>query len=220
MTQNHGGAFGLATERWGVVGVLLAAGAGRRAGGPKALRHDPDGTPWLVRSIAVLQEGGCDAVVVVLGAEADQARRLLRGAGVDADPRVRVVEEADWARGLATSLRAGIRAAAPADAMLVHLVDLPDVTAAVVRRVLGAATAGPQVLARASYDGAPGHPVLIGADHLDAVLAEATADRGASAYLRRHHVLAVPCEDLASGQDRDGVTDGMVVTEGAGVNDA
>ncbi|HEY6683600.1 MAG TPA: NTP transferase domain-containing protein, partial [Propionibacteriaceae bacterium] len=50
-----------------IIGVLLAAGAGRRAGGPKALRVDPDGTSWLLRSITVLREGGCDAVVVVLG---------------------------------------------------------------------------------------------------------------------------------------------------------
>ena len=54
--------------------MLLAAGAGRRAGGPKALRIDSDGTSWLLRSIAVLRDGGCAAVVVVLGCEADRVR--------------------------------------------------------------------------------------------------------------------------------------------------
>ena len=34
-----------------ILGVLLAAGAGRRAGGPTALRVDADGTSWLERSI-------------------------------------------------------------------------------------------------------------------------------------------------------------------------
>ena len=44
------------------------------------------------------------------------------------------------------------------------LVDLPDVTAEVVRRV-SAAGDGPRALARATYDGWPGHPVLLGRDH-------------------------------------------------------
>ena len=65
------------------VGVLLAAGAGRRAGGPKALRVDADGTSWLLRSIAVLRDGGCAAVIVVLGC---QAARCPRRAG-QIDPR-------------------------------------------------------------------------------------------------------------------------------------
>ena len=31
------------------VGLLLAAGEGRRFGGPKALARDADGTSWLLR---------------------------------------------------------------------------------------------------------------------------------------------------------------------------
>ena len=69
-----------------VMGVLLAAGAGRRAGGPKALRVDGDGTSWLLRSIAVLRDGGCDAVIVVLGCEAESARGILAGSALAADP--------------------------------------------------------------------------------------------------------------------------------------
>ena len=39
-----------------VAGVLLAAGGGSRMGQPKALVHDPDGTSWLQRGVAVLRE--------------------------------------------------------------------------------------------------------------------------------------------------------------------
>ena len=35
------------------VGVLLAAGEGRRMGQPKALVRDPDGTSWLNRAVDV-----------------------------------------------------------------------------------------------------------------------------------------------------------------------
>jgi len=53
-------------------GLLLAAGAGRRMGRPKALVPG-----WLRASVAALRAGGCDRVTVVLGAGADEAAPLL-----------------------------------------------------------------------------------------------------------------------------------------------
>jgi CTP:molybdopterin cytidylyltransferase MocA len=179
-----------------VHGLLLAAGAGTRMGGPKALVVDEAGESWLARSVDVLHAGGCEAVTVVLGAAVDDAVGLLDGRGAD------VVVAHDWADGMAASLRAGLRSLAPADAALVHLVDLPDVTADVVRRVLAAA-AGPATLARASYDGVPGHPVLLGHDHWAPVAATATGDHGARDHLRAHAVELVECGDLATGRDVD-----------------
>jgi CTP:molybdopterin cytidylyltransferase MocA len=180
-----------------VHGLLLAAGAGRRMGTPKALLRDPDGTAWSARSVAALLDGGCDAVTVVLGAAADEAVRL-----VPPGP-VAVVVAHDWAEGMGASLRAGL-AALPAGpvAAVVSLVDLPDVDAAVVRRVL-AAGAGAGTLARATYDGVPGHPVLLGRDHWAGVAATASGDRGARDYLGSQDVTVVECGDLATGRDVD-----------------
>jgi CTP:molybdopterin cytidylyltransferase MocA len=188
-----------------IIGVLLAAGAGRRAGGPKALRVDPDGTSWLLRSIMVLREGGCDAVVVVVGSEADRATDVLASAGFAADPGLTVVNAPDWQQGMGSSLRHGLLAAQRyhVAAVLVHLVDLPDVTPEVVRRVLRKAPLGPAVLARATYGGRPGHPVLIGRDHLPSIMMDLGGDTGAKDYLAHHHADGVECGDLASGQDRD-----------------
>ena len=183
-----------------VVGVLLAAGGGRRAGGPKALRSQPDGTSWLLRSIGVLRDGGCAEVVVVLGSQADRARDLMAP-----DPAIVVVEASDWELGMGSSLRAGLLAVSQqhAVAALVHLVDLPDVTAEVVRRVLRQAPPGASSLARATYDGRPGHPVLIGPEHLAPVIDSLSGDRGAQDYLARHSAHGVECGDLASGRDQD-----------------
>src|SRR5687768_3434712 len=86
-----------------IVGVLLAAGAGRRAGGPKALRVDADGTSWLLRSIAVLRDGGCDAVIVVLGCQAAGARDLLVRSPFAEDPMITVVEAPNWDQGMGSS---------------------------------------------------------------------------------------------------------------------
>ena len=177
------------------VGLLLAAGAGERFGGPKALARDADGTSWLLRSVQALRP--CAEIVVVLGAEAEQAAALL-------PMSVARVRADDWAEGMGASLRAGLSALAATahEAALVSLVDLPDVGAAVVARLVAAST-GPGVLARAAYDGVPGHPVLIGRDHWVGVVETATGDRGARDYLATHDVVLVECGDLATGADVD-----------------
>lgn len=179
-----------------VTGVLLAAGAGTRMGRPKALMSDEHGS-WLARACAALADGGCDNGIVVLGASADEARGLLDG--VDAD----IVEATDWPEGMGASLRAGLTRAGTTDAgaALVHLVDLPDVGADVVARVL--ALTAPDALVRATYRGRPGHPVLIGRDHWSGVIHDAKGDRGARNYLDSHDAVDVDCSDLASGRDVD-----------------
>lgn len=175
-------------------GLLLAAGAGRRMGTPKALVRDADGTSWLLRALASL--GPCPGVTVVLGAAADEAARLV-------PPSVQVVVAQDWASGMGASLRAGL-AAMPedVDAVLVTLVDLPDVSAAVVSRMLATAS-GAQALARATYADRPGHPVLIGRDHWPEAAQVAVGDRGARDLLARPDVVRVECGDLAEGRDVD-----------------
>jgi CTP:molybdopterin cytidylyltransferase MocA len=165
-------------------------------GTPKALVSDAAGS-WLVRGVRALDDGGCSGVTVVLGARSAEAVGFLDGLGVD------VVVASDWAQGMSASLRAGLGALpADAEAAVVLLVDLPDVTADVVRRVVDAGT-GPDALARATYDGRPGHPVLIGRDHWAGVVALATGDRGARDYLDTHPTTPVECGDLASGRDVD-----------------
>jgi CTP:molybdopterin cytidylyltransferase MocA len=178
-----------------VVGLLLAAGAGERFGGPKALARDADGTSWLLRSVHALRP--CAEIVVVLGAEAPRASALL-------PMSVSRIRCDDWAEGMGASLRSGLEAIAYTDhdAVLVSLVDLPDVGGAVVARLLDA-DHGRASLARAAYDGVPGHPVLLGRDHWAGVVETATGDRGARDYLATHDVELVECGDLATGADVD-----------------
>ena len=164
-------------------------------GRPKAL---VDG--WLVRSVDAL--AGCDDVVVVLGAGADEARPLLGGHDVT------VVLNADWADGMGSSLDVGLGHLLHGDATrcVLMLVDLPDVGADVVRRLLDLPEE-PTVLARAAYDGTPGHPVLLGRDHWGGVRAGAGGDEGAKGYLRQREVTLVECRDLATGEDVDSLSE-------------
>lgn len=176
-------------------GLLLAAGAGRRMGQPKAL-VEVDGEPLVRRALRALLDGGVAPVVVVLGARAADVEAVL-------PPEVQAVQARDWADGMGASLRAGLAALeGRAEAAVVHLVDLPGVSATAVARL--ATVAGPDVLARAAYGGRPGHPVLIGRAHWSGVRAAAAGDAGARGYLAgRTDVRLVECGDLAVPDDVD-----------------
>lgn len=186
------------------VGLLLAAGAGRRMGGPKALvRPAPDSPTFLEATLDRLAHAGLERVVVVLGARADDARPVAEAAHAE------VVVAADWDEGMGASLRAGLAhldttSDDDVHAALVTLVDLPDVGTPVYRRVLDAGRGlGPATLLRAEYDGRPGHPVVLGRDHWQPVVTTARGDRGARDHLAAHPPTPVECGDLATGSDAD-----------------
>lgn len=188
-----------------VAGIVLAAGQGRRMGTPKALLDLPAGTSYLHAACEVLHASGCDPLIAVLGASATDAAATL-----PAELPVEVALNEDWHEGMSTSLRAGLQAVVPlagVDAALIHLVDLPDVGAAVMRRVLhtGRSAAGglASALVRATYGPLPGHPVLIGREHFAGVLASLEGDAGARSYLQEHPHAQVDVSDLATGRDID-----------------
>ena len=177
-----------------VAGLVLAAGAGRRFGGPKALA-EVAGERLIDRTVRVARAGGLGHVVVVSGAT-----------GLDLPD---VVHNPGWAEGMGSSLRVGLRAMAPdVDAALVLLVDQPGVTDSAVERVR-TAVEGTSALVVATYGGAWGHPVALGRAHWPEVLETATGDRGAREVLRRHaaDVMTVECGDVASADDVDTAAD-------------
>ena len=174
----------------GVAGLVLAAGEGRRFGGPKA----PvviEGERLVDRAVRVLREGGCDPVYVVLGAWSGDV------------PDAIVVANPEWPEGMGSSLRAGLAAleGAPVDAAVVTLVDLPGLTSAAVRRLVGADSG----IAAATYDGERGHPVRFGRGHWAGISESARGDAGARDYLRAHadEVTLIEVGDVASGEDLD-----------------
>jgi molybdenum cofactor cytidylyltransferase len=125
--------------------------------------------------------------VVVLGAHALRLRLMLGRAGV----RVVTATNPDWASGLASSLRTGI-AAVPrsAQAVLVTLVDQPQVDAAALRRLLAAWQRRPGAPAAAYYDGHAGVPAIVPRRHFRALRA-LQGDSGARALLRQAGELTV-----------------------------
>jgi len=188
-------------------GLVLAAGSGSRYGGPKALAHDVDGTSWLQRAVQALTDGGCAPVMVALGADADEAEDLL-----DPSAGLLVVRAQDWSTGLSASLRAGLRAArtiAPEPAGVVVVpVDVPDLSADLVARLLSpddddSRRVDDGTLRRAVFGGRPGHPVVLGRRHWGPLLSELTGDSGARDYLAARQVDEIECADLGTGLDVD-----------------
>lgn len=183
-------------------GLVLAAGAGRRLGRPKAL-VDIGGELLVDRAARVLAEGGCDPVVVVLGA---QARDVVAAAALD---HAVVVVNDGWADGMGSSLRCGLAVVADTGAtdVVVLLVDQPQVEAAHVRRLLDRRGESPAVVA--SYGGEPRNPALLAASIWPQVCELAVGDVGARAWIRAHpeQVLAVACDDLGGDIDIDTVED-------------
>ncbi len=184
-----------------VVGIVLAAGAGRRMGGPKALIGPlADHRAPLARVCEWVHEAGCHQVIAVIGAESARVRAVMQP-----ESWLDIVEASDWTQGMGASLRTGLAAASltSASAALVTLVDLPDVRSQIYRRVLSAAGSASGTLARASFDGRPGHPVVLGRDWWESVAASAVGDRGARELFATTPHTLIECGDLGTGRDAD-----------------
>lgn len=134
-----------------VVGVLLAAGFGRRFGADKRFHPLSDGTPMAVAAARRLRVACAYSVAVVRADDADLAA-LLQETGCA------VVHSAAAAQGMGHSLAAGVAATAGAGGWLVALADMPYIAPASYRAVLAALAAGAPI-ARPRHRGAPGHPV-------------------------------------------------------------
>lgn len=182
-----------------MAGVVLAAGAGRRLGQPKALVR-LGGELLVERAVRTASDGGCDPVIVVLGSHADEVLEHARLGGAE------VVVADNWSEGMGASLRAGIDAATArgCEAIAVILVDQPRIGPEALHRLSAAWKAG-AVAAVATYDGRPRNPAVLDRSIWADVSAAAQGDTGARGWLRAHpdQVVEVPCDGTGDPVDID-----------------
>lgn len=173
-----------------VAGIVLAAGEGKRFGGPKA-PFKIDGERLVDRAVRVLHKAGCTPVAAVLGAWQGEVDGAV------------VLTNSGWQEGMASSLRVALQwlnVEANTDYALITLVDLPGLTPQAVRRVLNA----PDGIAVATYEGKRGHPVRIPREHFRTLIDTVSGDEGARSFLAgRDDITFVEVGDVASGLDLD-----------------
>jgi len=131
-------------------------------GRPKAL-VEIAGRRALDRIVAACREGGCDPVLVVVGADAEAVGAAARAAGAT------VVENGSWTRGRSTSVKAALPHLPPGSrGILLFPVDHPLVEADVVRALL---SAPPAEVVLPVHAGRRGHPILLAASLFPAIAA-------------------------------------------------
>jgi CTP:molybdopterin cytidylyltransferase MocA len=168
----------------------LAAGAGTRFGAEPKQLAIVDGRPLLEHAVAAqCAVPALERVVVVLGNRAEEIR-----AGVDFG-RAEVIVCDTWSEGQSASLRCGAAALRGAGKVIVTLGDMPRIGPELIARFVEE-----PARARASYDGRPGHPVVLGPDEL-ARLDALSGDVGARELLKGGRL--IDCGDIAVGVDID-----------------
>lgn len=183
-----------------VAALVLAAGRSRRMGGPNKLLLPVDGKPMVRRVVEAALASRASPVVVVVGHQQHEVRQALRGL------KVHLVPNPDFAEGLSTSLKAGLKAL-PEDAAgaVVCLGDMPRVNAALIDRLVAAfAPVEGRGIVAPTWRGRRGNPVLWGRAFF-AEMQELTGDVGARELLARHadQVAEVDAGDDAALVDID-----------------
>jgi CTP:molybdopterin cytidylyltransferase MocA len=162
-----------------IEGIVLAAGASRRMGEPKALL-EVDGQPFLERAIRLLRQAGCRYVLAVVAPDDDWIVRIADTSGA----AVVINDKADSEQ--IDSLRLGI-ANLPDDydAVVVLPVDFPRVQQKTVDALFAEYARQPSAVLNPTYHGKPGHPVIFSSDVV-AELLRPDLPHGARSVIEQH----------------------------------
>jgi molybdenum cofactor cytidylyltransferase len=146
---------GSAPSMAGVAAIVLAAGRSTRMGAQNKLLADLNGKPMVRQVVEAALGSQARPVLVVTGHMAAEVGAAL--AGLD----VRLVVNPDYATGLASSLKAGIRAVPPECAgALILLGDMPGVAAEDADRLVDAFAEVPDVIVMPVHEGRQGNPLI------------------------------------------------------------
>ncbi len=160
-----------------IVGILLAAGAGRRFAGDKLLHRLPNGLS-IAHAAARNLIAAIPRSVAVVRPESHGLARLFASEGLT------VLPFALAAQGMGASLAHGVAATATASGWVIALADMPVISPETIRDIAALLRRG-AVLAAPEYQGRRGHPVAFAARFRDALIA-LDGDTGARSVLARH----------------------------------
>jgi CTP:molybdopterin cytidylyltransferase MocA len=181
-----------------IAGIILAGGASRRMGTPKALLRFEDET-FLDRMIRLFAEA-LNPVIVVLGHQGEQIR-----AGLERAAQAAFVVNPDPERGMLSSLQCSL-AAVPGDAEAVMFtpVDHPQLSGSTLEKLAAAFAEHRAPVTVPTYAGRHGHPVCIARPLIAELLALPTTAQ-ASDVIHRYaqQTCYVAVDDAAVTTDID-----------------
>lgn len=187
-------------------GVILAAGMSRRMGYPKPLL--PFQGKFLLEHVLIsCLDSLLDHVFLVLGYE---AQRILAAMGPKLNhPRLTIILNPEYAKGLSTSLRAGLRGAVRFPSVMFLLGDQPKVNPNLIDCMIQRFWASGKEICVPVYQGKRGNPVLIGR-RLYGVLMTIEGDIGAREVIASNpeNVLEVEVFNSDLLRDMDTFEDG------------
>jgi molybdenum cofactor cytidylyltransferase len=145
--------------------ILLAAGESRRMGEFKQLLMFA-GRTFVECCADHLLASRVDELVVVTGHREADVRRAL------GERAVRFMHNADYRDGMSASVKRGMAGvSSAATAVLVALVDQPQIDSSIINRVITEYEKHPALIVIPTYNGRNGHPVLIDLQLRDQLLA-------------------------------------------------
>jgi len=180
-----------------VAAILLAAGSSSRMGRHKLLIQDSNGIPMAARAADALLASGAHPVLAVLGYQAVALAAAL------APRQLRLINNPDYATGMASSLRAGLAALPPGtDAVLVGLADMPNIRPATLAALRAAWRPGTIVVP--THNGQRGNPIVWDRGFIPEMMT-LLGDTGARPLLAKHAslVIELPVQDPGIHQDYD-----------------
>ena len=185
-----------------IVGILLAAGKGRRfdptGARNKLLQPCSDGGT-VVAASATAMLTALPTVVAAVSPEGEGVAAQLRALGCD------VTVCADAADGMGVSLAHAVRHAANAEGWLIGLGDMPRVRSSTIHALADAIEHGADI-AIPVMNGRRGNPVAFSRLHLEGLLA-LDGDQGARSIVASHPVREVAVDDPGIFQDVDTAAD-------------
>ena len=167
-----------------IVAIVLSAGESSRMGNPKALLPI-GGVSFIEEIVRALKGTKIDRIIVVLGHHAEEIRKRI------AHLPVTFVVNRDYAKGQLSSLIVAIRSLAAEkttekiDGVLVHLVDHPFISPALVDHMIDRFYETKKLIVIPRCRGRRGHPVIF-SSRLFPELLSAPLEKGAKVFVHAH----------------------------------
>ena len=161
-----------------IAGIILAAGGSTRMGGQNKLLQMVDGTSLVQKVVGSALNSNIESVYVILGYQAALIRQCISNKSVN------WVENSDWSRGMASSIKSGIEALnTDYDGAMILLGDMPFIEPIMINQLL--ALYQKKKIVVPVKDGRQGNPVLFSSAFF-ADLKLLGGDKGAKPIIKKN----------------------------------